>query len=450
MSAAHITGWGRTPVSNARLARPRLAEQITDELTRSGPRGVIARGLGRSYGDPAQNAGGTVIDMTGLSGITEFDPATGIATALAGTSLGDLMRWLIPLGWFVPVTPGTRHVTVGGAIANDIHGKNHHVVGAWGRHVTAMTLVTPAAGPVTVTPESDPDLFWATIGGSGLTGVILDATFRMKRIPTSTIVADTDKTDDAASVMELMTSGDADYEFSVAWIDLSSTGAKLGRSVLERGRFAEIDELPDDQQDDPFAYAPRELLTMPFVAPGKLLNPLSVRALNEGWFLKSPRRRRGRLLTIPWYFHPLDMFRHWNRGYGPAGLLQWQVVVPLGAEETLHRVISELAVNQVASIVNVLKRFGPGDPGFLSFPREGWTLSVDLAAEVTRAAPVLDRLDAWVLDAGGRHYLAKDSRMRPETFAAGYPDLERFRTVRDRVDPEHVLRSDLARRLGLV
>ncbi len=450
MSRPSVSGWGRTPASVARVVRPGQTDHVVEAVTRPGPRGVIARGLGRSYGDPAQNAGGTVLDMTGMSGITHYDREAGIVTALAGTSLGDLMRWLIPHGWFVPVTPGTRHVTVGGAIANDIHGKNHHIVGSWGRHVTAMTLATPGRGVVRVSPDRDADVFWATVGGLGLTGVILDATFHLHRISTSTIVADTDKTDDAEAVMDLMTSGDAEYEYSVAWIDLSSTGRKLGRSVLERGRFAEVDELPEDKRADPYAYAPRELLTMPFVAPRGLLNPLTVRALNEAWFLKSPRRRRGRLLTIPWYFHPLDMLRHWNRGYGPSGLLQWQVVVPLGAEETLHRVIAELSVTQVTSMVNVLKRFGPGDPGHLSFPREGWTLSVDLAAEVTRAAPVLDRIDRWVIEAGGRHYLAKDSRMRPETFAAGYPRLDEFEAVRDQVDPDRVLRSDLARRLGLV
>ncbi len=450
MSRPSVSGWGRTPASTARVRRPVRADQVAEMVADPGTRGLIPRGLGRSYGDPAQNAGGTVVDMTGLSGITAFDRVGGTVTALGGTSLGDLMRWLIPAGWFVPVTPGTRHVTVGGAIANDIHGKNHHIVGSWGRHVHAMTLATPGRGVLTVTPTSEPDLFWATVGGLGLTGVILDATFALHPIATSSIVADTDKTHTAEAVMDLMTSGDADYEYSVAWIDLSSTGSRLGRSVLERGRFAEIDELPPEKQDDPLAYEPRELLTMPVVAPRGLLNPLTVKALNEAWYLKSPKKRRGRLLTIPWYFHPLDMFRHWNRGYGPSGLLQWQVVVPLGEEETLHRVIAELAATQVASIVNVLKRFGPGDPGFLSFPREGWTLSVDLAAEVTRAAPVLDRVDRWVLDAGGRHYLAKDSRMRPETFAAGYPRLAEFDAVRAAVDPDRVLRSDLARRLGLV
>ncbi len=188
---------------------------------------------------------------------------------------------------------------------------------------------------------------------------------------------------------------------------------------------------------------------MPITAPPHVLNPLAVRALNEAWYRKSPRRRRERLLTIPWYFHPLDMVRDWNRGYGPSGLLQWQVVVPLGAEDVLQRIIAELAATQCASVVNVLKRFGPGNAGMLSFPHEGWTLSVDIAAEVTHAGTVLDRIDRWVLDAGGRHYLAKDSRMQPETFRAGYPRLDEWLEVRAQLDPDGVLRSDLARRLEI-
>ncbi len=450
MTRTAIAGWGRTPSSQADLICPQRQERIVELIEAAGDRGIIARGLGRSYGDPAQNAGGTVVDMTDLRGITAFDSTTGIVTALSGTSLHDLMRWLIPYGWFVPVTPGTRYVTVGGAVANDIHGKNHHSAGSWGDHVLSITLATPALGVITVSPSIHPEYFWATVGGVGLTGIILDVTFQLKRIATSSIIADTDKTRNAQDVMDMMTQGDADYEYSVAWIDLSSTGRSLGRSVLERGRFAEIDDLPADKRENPLAYAGRELIPMPVVAPPHLLNPLSVRLLNEAWYLKSPKFRQGRILTIPWYFHPLDMMKHWNRGYGPSGLLQWQVVVPLGAEDTMLRIVSELAATQCASVVNVLKRFGPGNAGMLSFPVEGWTLSVDLAAELARAGPVLDRIDKWVIEAGGRHYLAKDSRMRPETFAAGYPRLNEWRNIRAQLDPEHTLQSDQARRLLLV
>lgn len=449
MTQELLTGWGRTPRSTAEVQHPESIDELRESFDGVGARGVIARGLGRSYGDPAQNAGGSVVDVTGVSGITALDMQTGLVTALAGTSLHDLMRWLVPLGWFVPVTPGTRYVTVGGAIGNDIHGKNHHGIGSWCNHVTAFTLLTPALGVVTVTPELDPDLFWATAGGVGHTGVILDATIRLQRIETSQIVVSTDRTANAEEVMELMTTGDDRFEFSVAWIDLLSTGSNLGRSVLERGHFATRAELHGRAAADPLGYEAKALVPTPFVAPPKMLNPLSVAAFNELWFRKSAARRGDHLLSIPRYFHPLDMIRDWNRGYGPAGLLQWQIVVPFGAEDTMLWVIAEIARSRCASMVNVLKRFGPGNSGHLSFPKPGWTLSVDIAGDATGATQLLDRLDERVLEVGGRHYLAKDSRMRPETFAAGYPRLDEWRDIRDKVDPDHILQSDLGRRLGI-
>ncbi len=449
MTRELLTGWGRTPRSAADVVRPATPDALAAAMSSPGPRGVIARGLGRSYGDPAQNAGGTVLDATGVSGITALDVQTGMVTVLAGTSMHDLMRWLVPLGWFVPVTPGTRYVTVGGAIANDIHGKNHHGAGSWCNHVSSITLATPANGVITVDPDHDPDLFWATAGGVGLTGVILDATFRLERIETGRILVDTDRVAHLDEVMALMSAGDEDYEFSVAWIDLRAQGAALGRSVLERGRFARLDELPGRLRRDPLAYRADAIFPMPFTAPPGLVNGATVRAFNELWFRKSPVRQRGHLAGIPDFFHPLDMVRDWNRGYGPMGMLQWQIAVPFGAEDTLREVVATLADSGIASVVNVLKRFGAGNPGLLSFPMPGWTLSVDVSAQAPHAATVLDALDDRVLAAGGRHYLAKDSRMRPETLAAGYPRLDEWRTIRRKVDPDGVLQSDLGRRLGL-
>ena len=449
MTTELLAGWGRTPRSVADVRHPDTVEAVVEEIAGAGARGVIARGLGRSYGDPAQNAGGRVLDMTQMSGITALDVSSGVVSVLAGTSLHDLMRWLVPLGWFVPVTPGTRYVTVGGAIANDIHGKNHHGSGSWGDHVASITLVTPAAGTITVTPTSDDQLFWATIGGVGLTGVIIEATFQMSRIETSNIIVDTDRTANLDDVMDLMSAGDDAYEYSVAWIDLRSTGASLGRSVLDRGRFAVRDELPDKARRDPLAYHADALVPMPIVAPPHVLNPHTIKVLNELWYRKSPRRRRDHLTTIPSYFHPLDMIQNWNRGYGPAGFLQWQPVVPFGAEDTLRHIVEALATSRCASLVNVLKRFGAGNSGMLSFPRAGWTLSVDIAADAPGVGALLDRLDDLVLTAGGRLYLAKDSRMRAETLRAGYPRLDQFLSVRTRVDPDRVLQSDLGRRLDL-
>lgn len=450
MTRELLTGWGRTAPSAADVEHPTTTDELAAGLDRPPARGVAARGLGRSYGDPAQNAGGRVLDTTGVRGLIDLDLHRGLVTATAGTSLHDLMNWLVPLGWFVPVTPGTRYVTVGGAIANDIHGKNHHSAGSWGNHVTAMTLATPAGGKVTVTPESDPDLFWATVGGVGLTGIVLDATIELHRIETSRLVVDTDRTRDLDEVMALMTEGDDRYDYSVAWIDLMARGAKIGRSILDRGRFARVDELPAKQQLDPLAYRADALLPMPFVAPPKLLNPFTVRAFNEAWYRKAPKRRRDHVATIPGFFHPLDAIHDWNRGYGPAGFLQWQCVVPLDAEEAMRHIVEAFSASAATSLVNVLKRFGPANAGMLSFPQPGWTLSVDLSADVNGLGRLLDRLDEQVLEAGGRLYLAKDSRMRRSTLEGSYPRLDEWRAVRQRVDPDGVLQHDLGRRLGLV
>jgi decaprenylphospho-beta-D-ribofuranose 2-oxidase len=445
-----LTGWANTAPTGAEVAHPADREALAATLSGDLPRGVIARGLGRSYGDPAQNAGGLVVDTTAVSGITELDVARGVVTAAAGTSLDALMRWLVPLGWFVPVTPGTRQVTVGGAIASDIHGKNHHKVGSWCDAVEAMTLVTPAHGPIRVTPESHPDLFWATAGGMGLTGIVLDATFRLHRIETSRVLVDTDRTSDLDSALALMESSDDRYDYSVAWIDLMARGAAMGRSILGRGRFAHLDELDRRHRRDPLAFHSSTIATAPAVVPPRLVNTATIKAFNEAWYRKAPKRRRDELQGITQFFHPLDIVDRWNRVYGVHGLLQWQFVVPPEATEELRAIIGELSRSGFPSFLAVLKRMGPGNPGPLSFPMAGWTLAFDVpTVPAGPLADLLDRLDQRVVDAGGRLYLAKDSRMRPELLPAMYPRLDDFVAVRRDVDPKQLLRSDLARRLHL-
>ena len=441
-----LTGWGRNPTSAAAVADPISADEVAALLERAGPRGVIARGLGRGYGDGAQNAGGTVAETEFLDSI-RLDPASGVVTASGGTSLDSLMRALVPRGFFVPVTPGTRQVSVGGAIAADIHGKNHHKRGSWCCHVESMRLSTPK-GVVDVTPDNDPELFWATAGGMGLTGVVLEATFRCPRIETSRLLVDTRRAADLGAVMAIMDETDADYDYTVAWIDLVARGRSLGRSVLGSGRFARLDEL-DPHEREPLAFEPSLQIPTPPWAPSGLLNRLSIRAFNELWFRKSPVERVDELQSISQFFHPLDMFGHgWNRMYGRRGFLQWQFVVPYGAEETLRHVVETLSSTGCASFLAVLKRFGEGDPGPLSFPMPGWTLALDIPVS-TGIAEILDRLDDDVAAVGGRVYLAKDSRLRPESLPRMYPRLDEFRAVKARVDPDGVLQSDLARRLAI-
>jgi decaprenylphospho-beta-D-ribofuranose 2-oxidase len=443
-----LSGWGNAPTSAAHVRRAHATTDLAGALDAVGPRGVIARGLGRSYGDPAINAGGRVVVTTGVCEF-ELDQATGIVRASAGASLDELIRALVPHGFFVPVTPGTRFVTVGGAIAADIHGKNHHLAGSWCQHVLSIRLALPDGSIVEVSPTERSDLFWATAGGMGLTGVILDATFRATPIGSSRLVVDTDRAPNLDAVMALMEEGDRRYDYSVAWIDLLARGRCMGRSILDRGRFARVDELPRAQRADPYAYQADVVASLPPVFPNALLNPLAVKAFNELWYRKAPTQRSGALMTIPQFFHPLDMLGSWSNAYGPQGFFQWQFVVPLAEVETVRRVVDRLSSVACASLVNVLKRFGDASPGHLSFPAPGWTLSVDIPAGDPAVATMLDELDQRIAEVGGRLYLAKDSRMRPELLDVMYTRLPEWRSIRAEVDPDGVLQSDMSRRLGL-
>lgn len=435
-----LSGWGRTPWSAAaEVATPGDAEELAKAAGRAGERGAIVRGMGRCYGDAAQRAGGLVIDATGVASILELDLPNGVVRVLAGTTLDDLLRTIVPLGWFVPVSPGTRFVTVGGMVASDIHGKNHHQDGAIGSHLVSILLAGADGALRTLTPEGTPAAFWATVGGMGLTGTIVEVTLRLKRIGSSRLAVDTDRLPDLDAAFSALREGAGRNRYSVCWIDLVATGRALGRSVLTQGDFAD---------DGDLAYAPGPMLPAP-PAPDALLNTLSIRAFNELWFRKAPKHREAQLQSIPTFFHPLDMLAGWNRLYGPRGFLQWQCVVPFGAEEVLRRCIEALAEVGAPSFFAVLKTMGEADPAPLSFPAPGWTLALDVPAGSAELATVLDRLDERVVEAGGRNYLAKDSRVRPELVAAMYPRLDEWRAVRDELDPGRVFRSDLSERLGL-
>ncbi|MFE7131210.1 FAD-binding protein [Streptomyces sp. NPDC057638] len=445
-----VTGWGRTAPTTARVLRPRTADEAAEAVrawAAAGSRGGIARGLGRAYGDAAQSAGGTVLDMTGLDRVRRLEADTGVVVCDAGVSLHRLMAALLPLGWFVPVTPGTRQITVGGALGADVHGKNHHVSGAFSRHVNGFDLLTADGSVHRVLPGSD--LFDATAGGMGLTGVILSAALRLHPVETSLMSVDTERATDLDDLLARLTAGDHRHRYSVAWIDLLARGRSTGRAVLTQGDHAPLDALPARSRRSPLAFRPRTLPAAPVLAPPGLLSRPTVRLFNEFWYRKAPRSRTGELRRLSAFFHPLDGVPHWNRVYGRAGFVQYQFVVGHGQEETLRRVVARVARRGCPSFLAVLKRFGAADPGWLSFPVPGWTLALDIPARLPGLASFLDELDEEVATAGGRVYLAKDSRLRPELLGAMYPRLDDFRALRARLDPAGVFTSDLSRRLAL-
>lgn len=452
MARQRLSGWGRTAWTVADVIRASSAGEVNEALSGVGSRGAIARGLGRSYGAAAQNAGGTVLELfahDAENGATmSLDRSSGLLDVDAGWSIDEVLRRCVPQGWFVPVTPGTRFVTVGGAIASDIHGKNHHVDGSFGQHVRWMDVLLSSGDVVRLDPENHARWFWATVGGMGLTGVVLRAQLQMLPIETSRVRVETERLTDFDAVCEAMSSDhDDQYRYSVCWVDLLARGRFLGRGVLTRGEHASLSE---SQSDEPLLYDPKVRLSAPAWVPNGLLNKYSIKAFNEAWYRKAPRSRSVSIESIPSFFHPLDGVKRWNHLYGKQGFIQYQFIVPLDRTDVLRRVIENFSDAGVASFLAVLKRMGPQNLAPMSFPTEGWTLTLDMAAGTPGLAGLLSRVDTMVLDAGGRHYLAKDSHVTPATVRRGYPELERWQAVQAEMDPTGRWRSDLSRRLRLL
>jgi decaprenylphospho-beta-D-ribofuranose 2-oxidase len=443
-----LSGWGRTNPVTAQVVQPNSVEQLQELLRGAPPRSLIARGLGRSYGDVAQLKDGTMIELPAFDRI-DLDPASGTVTAGAGVSLDQILRVIVPAGFFLPVTPGTRNVTVGGAIAADVHGKNHHVDGSFGNHVQRLLLVDGTGTLRELTPSGqgsvdEAGFFWATVGGIGLTGVIVEATFSLIPITSSLISVDTTRYRDLDSLMAAMVEADAKYRYSVAWVD--SLDPK-GRGVLTCGDHAPAEALPQSQQADPLHYDPKALASAPPFLPGGLLNKLTVRAFNEAWYRKAPKHRQGELQAIAPFFHPLDGVQDWNRIYGPAGFMQYQFAVPNEAAHLVPRTLEALRKIGAPSFLTVLKRFGPSNPAPLSFPIPGWTLAADVPAAVPGLLEVLDELDEEVAAAGGRLYLAKDSRQSAAMLKRSYLRLNEWSMAKCKIDLSTTMASALGSRL---
>ncbi|AKK10117.1 FAD-binding oxidoreductase [Corynebacterium uterequi] len=461
-----LYGWGRTAPSTAHVLSTADPETIiaavkhvadrNSELPEHARRGIIARGMGRSYGDPAQNGGGLVVDMQPLNRIHSIDPDTAIVDVDGGVTLDQLMKAALPFGLWVPVLPGTRQVTIGGAIGPDIHGKNHHSAGSFGDHVTEIQLLVADGRVLTLTPEGSPDdpegtLFWATVGGMGLTGIILRAKIRMTKTETAYFIADTDRTDTLDETIEFHSDGsEKNYTYSSAWFDAISPEPKLGRATISRGSLAtlaQLEELAPKLAKDPLKFNAPQLMTVPDIFPSFTMNKFTLQAIGEAYYLMgAPARNKVKNLTQ--FYQPLDLIGEWNRGYGPAGFLQYQFVVPMDAVEPFKQIIKDIQASGHYSALNVFKLFGEGNRAPLSYPMPGWNVCVDFPIRKGLHA-FLDKLDEQVMQFGGRLYLAKESRTSAEKFHAMYPEMAGWLATRNEIDPNGVFASDMSRRLEL-
>lgn len=422
-----LSGWGRFPRQYCTLHRPRYEEELRALLSQ-GP--LIARGNGRGYGDCALSRNGTV-DMRRFNRMLAFDETNGQLVAEAGVLLADVIATFLPRGWFPAVTPGTKFVTIGGMVAADVHGKNHHKDGTFGRFVDWIDLLCADGKVRRCDARDNAELFACTLGGMGLTGVILRVAFRLRPVESAWIRQTTLPAPDLETAMALFEEHSA-ATYSVAWIDCLNTGKGLGRSALMLGEHARLDELGPARRKDPFAHRRRKCRKVPFDAPQAALNRVTVRAFNALYYRRAAAARGEALVDWDAYFYPLDALEEWNRIYGARGFMQFQCALPLpAAREGLTQLLGAIAASGQGSFLSVLKRMGP-EHGPISFPLEGYTLALDFPVS-DRSLALMKRLDEITIDHGGRFYLAKDARMSAQTLRRSDARIPDFVALRERL-----------------
>lgn len=432
-----LCGWGRHPVIDAEVSYPSSRSAAVAAVAARAPAPMIARGMGRSYGDSALAA--RVVSARYLNLLLDFDPAGGTVRCGAGVTLAELLEVFVPRGWFLPVTPGTRFVSVGGAIGADVHGKNHHGRGCFSECVVRLQLVIASGEVLACSREEHPELFQATCGGMGLTGVILEATLQLE--PLANAYVD-ERTVKCANLEEALATFEScrGSTYSVAWIDCQATGSRTGRSLVMLGAPAASGTL-----DAPG----RRQLSVPVDLPGRLLNAHTIRAFNALYYHRVRARPSSRRLHYEAFFYPLDRLENWNRLYGKGGFTQYQFVIPRAAGRAgVSAILRKIAGSGRGSFLAVLKLLGPENANPLSFPMEGYTLALDFKLE-PGVFELLDELDARVFDHGGRIYLAKDCRLDAAGFRRGYPRWEAFQAVRERYGARGKFGSLQSVRLGL-
>lgn len=439
-----VSNWGNYPAVEATVKSFNTTKDLREVLTEF--KNSIPRGLGRCYGDSALWQ--TIVSSLKYNRMLEFKGDEGILTCEAGVSLEEILDIFVPLGWFLPVTPGTKFITVGGAIASDVHGKNHHKEGTFSDHLLSAEIMQPDGSILRCSVTENPEILRAVCGGMGLTGIILHATFKLRKIETAYIKQRTVKARDINEIMDLFKKHEAST-YSVAWIDCLSTGKSLGRSILILGEHAMADELRGlNVSDSLLAVKKKKKLTIPFTLPDFVLNKFTARAFNALYYAGNSQEQCS-LVDYDTFFYPLDRVYRWNKLYGSAGFTQYQCVLPKQvSQKGLNKILCRISACNIGSFLAILKLMGPANSNLISFPMEGYTLALDFPI-TPRLFPFLDELDKIVLEYGGRLYLAKDARMSSSMFSNSYKRAEVFANFKHRIDKDGRFRSLQSERLGI-
>ena len=434
----NLSGWGQVRRGRAKVARPERLRDIERVFAQAGGLRICGRGAGRSYGDCAVNTGGILMLTDRLNRVLSFDEATGEIAVEPGVSFRQLLEVFLPRGWLVPVSPGTGFVTIGGAVANDVHGKNHERDGSFGQHVVELDVMTPDGVLHTIGPARNPNWFRATIGGAGLTGILTRIVFRMMRVPGPCLTVNEKRIPDLDSFFAAFALA-KDVQYSVGWIDALRRGKSMGRGILETAEPSPGTGCKP-RRDGPRVFA---------ALPNLTLNPMTIAAFNSLYFRRVPSSGRTRLRHYGDFLYPLDFIQDWNLIYGRRGFHQFQCVLPISnGPKAISLLLEETGRSRAASALAVIKRMGPGRAGYLSFPMEGYTLAVDFPNSGAIES-IHEKLVRIVLDHGGRIYLAKDALLPASEFERMYPDLPKFRQAALEMDPKGIMASDLAQRLRI-
>lgn len=437
-----IANWGNYPVVQTDERQFSIVSQLNQTLAEG--EHIIARGNGRCYGDASLSE--QTVSTLKFDKILSFDTEKGIFECQSGLTLDKILEVIVPKGWFLPVTPGTKFITIGGAIASDVHGKNHHVDGAFSQHVLEMNVLLADGKEVTCSPEKNSDLFWATCGGMGLTGIITTAKFDLKKIETSYIKQKQVKAKNLEEIIQLFEEY-KHYTYSVAWIDCLKKGNHFGRSILILGEHATVPDLDEIKKNDPLKLPNKKQIVFPFNLPSFALNQLTVKAFNFLYYGKNLKKEINNVVSYEPFFYPLDAILHWNRGYGKKGFVQYQFVLPLESKQGLIEILKRISNKRLGSFLAVLKVFGKQDD-LISFPKEGYTLALDFPVR-KGLFEFLDELDKIVLQYGGRLYLSKDARMKSEIFWKSYPNAPKFVEIIKKYNPKFKINSIQALRLNI-